>query len=247
MVKKRGLPVVGELVICKVNNINPHSAFLFMIEYEKEGMVNISEISGGWVRDIRQHIKTGQMVVAKVLKVDERNVNLSLKRVDKKQKNDKMKEYKLNLRAEKMLEIAAGELNRSLDKAYEEIGFKLQESFGSLYDAFKTAVINPELLEKRGIPKDWAGVIKDIAEKNIEQKDYEFKARMIMRSYEPNGISIIKNNLKKAEAMKLEVKYIAAPEYLLKYRTNIAKKGKKEFLTKIEELKKLGAEIEVIK
>lgn len=218
-----------------------------MIEYEKEGMVNISEISGGWVRDIRQHIKIGQMIVAKVLKVDDRNINLSLKRVDKKQKNDKMKEYKLHLRAEKMLEIAASELNKTLEKAYEEIGFKLQESFGSLYDAFKTAVINPELLEKRGVPKEWCDVIKNIAEKNIEQKDYEFKARMIMRSYEPNGINVIKNNLKKAEAMKLEVKYIAAPEYLIKYRTTIAKKGKKEFLMKIEELKKLGAEIEVIK
>ena len=150
MVQKRGFPMLGEIVICKITRINPNSAFARLDEYNKEGMIHISEISSGWVRDIRQYVKPNQSVIAKVVRLNESagEISLSLKRVDDKQQNEKMKEYNLNKKAEKMLEIAAKAMGMTLDKAYTEVGYTMQESFGSLYDGFKAVLKNPKLLEK---------------------------------------------------------------------------------------------------
>jgi translation initiation factor 2 subunit 1 len=243
MVKRRGLPQPGELVICKISKINPHSAFAFLEEYNTEGMIHISEVSSGWVKDIRNFVKIGQTVVAKVMRVEGSQVSLSLKRVDKKQENNKIKEHQLNKRAEKMLELAAQSMKKSLDKAYEEVGYAMQDGFGSLYEGFRVSIQNPQLLKQRGIPEPWIAQIRAIAERSITQKEFEFKARLFVRSYKPAGLVIIKKLVTDAEKSGLEVRYIAAPEYLVKYKSMNAKKGEKEFLEKLDSIKSPEAEI----
>lgn len=238
MVKKRGMPSEGELVICTITKINPNSAFAVMEEYGKEGMIHISEVAPGWVRDIRQYLKVGQSGVAKVLRTEGGVISLSIKRVDENQRNQKTKEHNLEQRAEKMLEIAAQRLGLTLEKAYEEAGFLLQEKFGSVYEGFRVSITNPDSLRKRGVPDKWVDVIKEIAEKSIEQKEFEFRARLAIKTYKPDGINIIKEILKKAKSSGLDVRYIAAPEYLVKYKTKNAKKGEKYFVERLEEITK---------
>ena len=242
MVRKRGIPQQGELVICKIDKISPNSATAILIEYNIEGMIHISEVFSGWVRDIRNHIKSGQQVVAKVTRIDEekRFISLSLKRVDNKQEKDKIKEYNLEQKAEKMLEMAAKSLNKDLDTAYEEIGFLLQENFGSIYEGFKKSIKNPAQLASRGISEEWIKAMQEIAEKNIEQKEFEFRAKLFIRNYEPNGLEKIKKILLNAEKSGLEVKYIEAKEYLVRFKTKNAKKGEKEFTEKLTKLLKEG-------
>ena len=234
MVRKRGLPALGELVVCSITKVNPNSADCHLEEYNIEGSVHISEVSSGWVRDIRSFVRIGQSGVAKVIRVDGGHVSLSFKRVDQKQENDKLREYKMNQRAEKMLEIAAKELGKTLDKAYEEVGFLLHEKFGTMYDGFKAAMENPAVLKSRGVPDAWITVIAKIAEKSIEQKEFEFSAKLYIKTYKPDGISIIRDVLRGLEKSGLEVKYIAAPNYLVRYKTLQPKKGQREFSEKLE-------------
>jgi translation initiation factor 2 subunit 1 len=245
MVKKRGLPMNGELVVCKITKLNPNSAYAHLEEYDKEGMIHISEVSSGWVRDIRQFLRIGQNVIAKVTRIDEQHISLSLKRVDKKQENDKIKEYKLDQRAEKMLELAAAKLEKSLDQAYEEVGFLLQEKFGNLYEGFRAALENPETVKSRGVAEKWIVVLKEIAEKNIAQKEFLFRAKLTIRTTKPNGIVIIRNILKEMQKSGLDVHYIAAPNYLIKMRTKSAKKGGREFNEKIEKIVKSAKDAEI--
>ncbi len=226
IVKKRGLPSVGELVICTITKINPNSAFASLDEYNKEGMIHITEVSSGWVRDIRQFLKTDQTGVAKVLRVERDSISLSIKRVDKKQENDKMKEYKLNQRAEKMLEIAAKKLGKTLDQAYEEVGFLLQEKFGTMYDGFKASIENSQILKARGAPDKWIDAIREVAEKSIEQKEFIFRASVQIKTYKPDGISIIKGILGGIKKSGMDVHYITAPTYMVKLKTKNAKKGR---------------------
>jgi len=242
MVKKRGMPSMGELVICKISKINPNSAFAYLEEYGIEGMIHISEISSGWIRDIRQFVKTGQTAVAKVTRIEENHVSLSLKRVDKKQENNKIKDYRLNQRAEKMLQIAADAMKKTLDKAYEEVGYVLQENFGSLYEGFKLSLSNPQLLKERGIPEKWVDQLKMIAEKTIIQKEFEFRARLHIKTYKEGGVNIIKEIVANARKSGLDVRYIAAPEYLVKFKTMNAKKGEREFTDLLEKIKSKDAE-----
>lgn len=234
MIKKKGFPEVGELAVCHISRVNPHSAFAVLEEYGIEGMIHISEVSRGWVRDIRQFVRLNEMKVAKIIGIDDKGrVSLSLKRVSETDKNRKMKSYRLEQRAGKMLQLAAQALKRTEEQ--EDIALKLQEGFGSVYDGLLALLQKPGAVEKR-IPAEWASALKEIVEKNIEQKEFEFRARLTIKTFKPNGVYIIKNILSEAERMRLSVHYIAAPSYLVKYKSKNAKKGEKEFLEKLGRL-----------
>lgn len=246
MVKKRGFPGAGELVICRITRINPNSAFAGLEEYATpiEGMIHISEVSSGWVRDIRSHVKIGQTVVAKVMGTDRDHISLSLKRVDRKQEREKIKESNLEQRAEKMLELAARSLGKTLDVAYKDVGFLLLENFG-LYEGFKKSLQRPDVLKARGISDEWIQALKDVAEKSIIQKEFEFRAKLYIKTLKPGGINIIKKVLNAAENSGLSVSYISAPEYLLKYKTKYAKKGEKEFSEKLDKIASLTKDADI--
>ncbi len=226
MPKKRGFPDEGELVVCKITRLNPNSAFAYLEEYDKEGMIHISEIVSGWIRDIRNHLKPNQMVVAKVIHKDEEKgyINLSLKRLTEQQKKERMKDYKLEQKAEKMFELAEKEMKQNGEK----VGFLLQEKFGSLFSAFKTSIERPNLLEERGIPKKWVDVIAEIAKKNIELKEFKYSARLVAKTYKPEGIKNIREMLEKISGLGIGVKYISAPNYMITYSSK-SKKANKEF------------------
>src|SRR3989338_6872831 len=172
-------------------------------------------------------------------------ISLSLKRVDRKQENDRMKEFRLSQRAEKMLELVAKQLGKTLDQAYKEVGYMLQETYGSLYAALRAAMQNPKQLKERGVPEAWIQPLKEIAEKNIEQKDFEFKAKLMIRTNAPDGIRMIRKALAEAGSNGLDIRYIAAPEYLAKYTTKNAKKGQREFEEKLEKIGKQEKSLEV--
>ncbi len=215
--RKQGMPEVGELVVCKIIKIFPNSAYAELIEYGKTGMIHVSEVALKWVRDIREFLKLNQHVVCKVMKVDGDNIFLSIKRVRKPEAEAKLNEFKKEKKAEKLLELAAKSINKDLDTAYEEVGFKLQDEFGSLHKAFEIAVKNPDLLKSKGVPGTWCKPIVEIAKKSFVEKMYELKAELNLKCYAPNGMEVIKNALLNAvkHRKNMEVKYISAPQYIL--------------------------------
>ena len=70
---------IGDIVEGKVVSIMPFGAF---IEWDKNesGLVHISEVSNNYVKDINDHLKKGQLVKAKVIKIDDNGkISLSIK------------------------------------------------------------------------------------------------------------------------------------------------------------------------
>ncbi len=166
MVRRRSQwPSVDELVICTVKKVFPQGAFLTLDEYgDKEGMVHISEVASGWIRNIRDHVRENQKAVCRVLDVDSdrKKADLSIRRVKDGERRWKAQRIKLEQRAEKLLEIAAGKLGKSLDQAYEEAGFALQEKFGDIYLALESAAKSKDGIA--GIVDDsWAQVLNEVA------------------------------------------------------------------------------------
>ena len=74
---------VGAVVEGKVKSITNFGAFIALPE-NKTGMVHISEVSAGYVSDIRQHLTEGQDVKVMVIAVDGAKINLSIKRLELK-------------------------------------------------------------------------------------------------------------------------------------------------------------------
>lgn len=72
--------VVDEIVKGKVTGITKFGAFV-SIEGGKSGMVHISEITDGFVKDINDHLHIGDEVEAMVVNIDENGkIGLSIKK-----------------------------------------------------------------------------------------------------------------------------------------------------------------------
>lgn len=67
----------GEELSGKVTGIQPYGAFVALDE-ETQGLVHISEITYGFVKDIHDFLSVGQEVNVKVLEVDEGAGKISL-------------------------------------------------------------------------------------------------------------------------------------------------------------------------
>jgi general stress protein 13 len=60
----------GSVLAGKVTGIQPYGAFIALDE-NTQGLVHISEITHGYVKDINDHLKVGDEVQVKVLSIDE--------------------------------------------------------------------------------------------------------------------------------------------------------------------------------
>ncbi|MCD7035761.1 S1 domain-containing post-transcriptional regulator GSP13 [Metabacillus sp. GX 13764] len=67
----------GNIYSGKVTGIQPYGAFVALDE-ETQGLVHISEIQHGFVKDINEHLKVGDEVQVKVLSIDEAAGKMSL-------------------------------------------------------------------------------------------------------------------------------------------------------------------------
>jgi len=210
---KPDIPKIGELVVCEITKINPNSAYARLIEYDKMGMIHVSEVAKRWVRDIREFVKEGSLVVCRVTRNEGGSLSLSIKRVDKDQSDRKLQEYKRERNTEKLLEQVGKQFGKSLEQTYTEVGYTLQEEFGSLFKAFEIALKDPELLVSKGADKKWADAIIEIAAKSFVKKTYELKADLVLISYAPNGIELVKERLDAISKGGLDVKYLAAAKY----------------------------------
>lgn len=77
---------VGEIFDGKIVNVMPFGAF---VEFGKKlsGLVHISEVSSGYVKDINDYIKKGDSVKVKVVKIDDNGkISLSIKQAQEPKK-----------------------------------------------------------------------------------------------------------------------------------------------------------------
>jgi translation initiation factor 2 subunit 1 len=250
MVRKKGLPELGELVLCRVERITQFAAWCKLEEYPGiEGMIHISEVAGKHVYDIRDFVKKDKQYVAKVIKVDyQKNVvNLSLKRVSEREEKEKLNEFRKEKRAEKILEQASKELKKSLDQGYEEVGFLLQENFGGLFNAFEEIRKSPKLLDELKVSEEWKTAIKKVLERTSVEKVVSIVGELKIKLYSSDGVEKIKNLLLELEKNAgASVTYISAPRYRVEVKTKNPKEAEKKLVKCLEEtikkVKELGGE-----
>ncbi|ACJ15722.1 translation initiation factor eIF-2, alpha subunit [Thermococcus onnurineus NA1] len=221
--KAKEYPEEGEFVIATVKSIHPYGAFLKLDEYPgKEGFMHISEVASTWVKNIRDYVKEGQKVVAKVIRVDPNkgHIDLSLKRVNQQQRKAKLQEYKRAQKAENLLKMAAEKLGKDFEMAWQEVWVPLEEEYGEVYAAFEDAAQNGIEVLKGIIPEEWLEPLNEIVQNYVEVPTVTIDAEFEITVPKPNGIEIIKEALIRArdrvnEDKDIEVKftYQGAPRY----------------------------------
>tara|TARA_Y100000310_G_C20610122_1_gene777567 strand:+ start:750 stop:1526 length:777 start_codon:yes stop_codon:yes gene_type:complete len=216
--KKKGMPEQGELVICTIKKVLPHSVFCYIDEYDrKEGMIHISEVSPGRIRNIRDHVKEGKRVVCKILDIkhEKGHIDLSLRRVNQGERIHKNASYKQEQKAEKLLGSIGKPLKKDISTMYREAGYKILDEFHSLYNGFQEVVKDEKAFDTLNIDKDLKTKLVTTIREKIKIPEVTIEGDLILTSHESNGIEYIKSALEKAQAQKgkITIKYTSAPKY----------------------------------
>ena len=245
MIKKEGFPETGELVICTVKNVSSHSAFLNLEEYDGEGMLHISQVAYGRIRNIKDYVKPGKRMICRVTRVNPEKgyIDLSLKTVSQNDEKAKIKEYRRERRIDSFLQVLAKKHDL---KKIEDVEKKIVREYGSLSefarhdyeDFFKKLML-------KGFEKDFTHFIESDLDK---KKDVEIKVEIEAYSLEGDGVSRVKNFFKKLGATdpKLEFEYLGSSKFLFRIKSKDYKKSETRLARIKQAVEKAGAEEKVV-
>jgi translation initiation factor 2 subunit 1 len=223
-----GYPEAGEYVIGTVDSIFKQGAFIALDEYRgKKGMLPLSEISLKWVRNIRDYVREGQKVVLLVLGVnpDRGHIDLSLRRVVDAKRKEKLQQVKQLQRSEKLFEVLAGELKSPPEEIKAMLSEKLLKHYNSFYEGLEAIASDEHAADKLDLDEKYKKPFIELVQKSIKPPYVFITGYVELKSYEPTGVNIIKEALKKVEKheadhdSKIEVSYISPPIYRIKVRS----------------------------
>ncbi|MUW13409.1 translation initiation factor IF-2 subunit alpha [Halorubrum sp. CBA1125] len=225
--KYSGWPEPGELVVGEVDEIADFGVFVDLKEYEdKRGLCHVSEVAAGWIKNVRDHVREGQTVVAKVLEVDESSnqIDLSIKDVNEHQRKETIQTWKNTQKADNWMLIALGE--DVDDDRYTAVANALLAEYDTLYDAFESAAIRgDEALEDVDVDAETAEAIVSTARENVSVPYVDVTGYVDLASAAPDGVDDVRAALEAAEGngevpdgVDLEVGYVGSPEYRIKVR-----------------------------
>jgi translation initiation factor 2 subunit 1 len=223
--KYSGWPDNGELVVGKIDEIEDFGVFVDLQEYEdKRGLVHISEVASGWIKNIRDHVAEGQTVVAKVLDVDtgSQQIDLSIKDVNDHQRKETIQRWKNEQKADNWMLQAFGE--EVPDEKYGAVANELLAEFGSLYDGFEAAAIHgAEAFDDTDLSDEELERVVETARENVSVPYVNVTGYVDLESSNPGGVDDVKEALQAAEGdgnipdeIDLEVTYVGAPEYRIR-------------------------------
>jgi translation initiation factor 2 subunit 1 len=210
-----------------VREVKNFGAFVILNEYNnKEGFIHIAEVASGWVKYIRDYIKEGQVQVCKVLRVDPSrgHIDLSFKQVNEHQHRLKIQEWKNEQKAQKLFEIMVENLKMDIDKAYDDFGYGLIDTFGTLYGAFEECTINPNCLKENDFGGPWNEAFIQLAMDNISPPYVIIDGHLELSCQTSDGIIHIKNALLEARSIsdddnvEVKIQYVSAPKYRIQVR-----------------------------
>lgn len=216
----------GDLILCTVKDVT-NTITVVEMPNGQEGTIVSSEIAPGRIKLMRQYVVPHKKIVCKVLKVEGNHIQLSLRRVNSKEKKEVMQKWK----AGQAIKVAFRQI---LGKDEESVKSKILKDFKSLGEFADSAKTDDSLTEKY-IPKEKRIAIKVIFKK--KRRNEELKQNIKIKCLENDGVKRIKEifDIKDKDVL---VSYISAENFELKLTVEDFKQGKKKMTELLEELEK---------
>ncbi|USN45660.1 MAG: S1 RNA-binding domain-containing protein [Candidatus Woesearchaeota archaeon] len=217
LLQRKGFPQEGEYVFCVVKTITYNSVFVTLEDYKRDALIHISEVSPGRIRNIRDYVKIGKMLVCKVLRVNESNghIDVSLRRVSDAERRRRSEDRKNEQRAEKLLEVIAHDLKMDVNALYAQIAPKVLEEYDYLHYFFEDIVENDVNPEDIGLSKNVSSVLKAVVVDRIKPKSIVLEGLVKIKSDASDGLLQIKKALSAFQAASegVSVSYKRAGEF----------------------------------
>ncbi|MFB6291855.1 MAG: S1 RNA-binding domain-containing protein [Candidatus Nanohaloarchaea archaeon] len=231
-------PDEGDFVVVTITDVDKNSAYAEMDEYPGlQGLIHISEVSRSWIQDVRKELGEGEKDVAQVIDADDDgSLDLSLKRVNDKQKKETMARWKKEQKADKFVEELADRLGEDVEDLYEEVVFPMQKEFGSSFTGFEIAVGEEERLEEM-FDEETVAAIKEVSRENINLRQEKLEGEVEVQFSSGDGVEKVKELFGDMEE-GIEVKYVSAPTYAITAwgrNSQLAKKRMDEAVERLRE------------
>jgi len=236
--KRKGLPEEDEIVLCKVTKIFPNSVFADLVEYSDSGMIHISEISPGRIRNIRDYVSVNRQIVCKVLRIDREkgHIDLSLRRVNTHQRREKLDEIKGELKAESLVKNLSKKLKVPTMDLYKKITIPVFKEYSHLYLFFKEIVSEGVDPAEYGVDKKIAKELITAVKDKFKEPKVIFQGVIYLQTHHSDGLDRVKEILNDIETIspKLTITYLGAGNYkfILEERDYKVAEG---YLKKIQE------------
>ncbi len=221
-------PEVGDLVVASVTRVVDYGAYVKLDEYDGvEGLIHISEIASTYVKNIRVHVREGQKLVLKVLRVSPQRaqVDLSLRRVTGREKSDKMLEWKKVKKADSIVKGAAEKLKVG-DEEVSKVKAVIYEKFDNPFDAFEEATDEgEEIFTKLGVSEDWAKALTEVARSKIRLEKAKVTGTVELTCSKTEGLEAIRQALhgakkvKKSRGTTIKIYTVGSPRYRMEVRS----------------------------
>ena len=245
---KDGYPNPNEIVYCSVTKILGNTTFLNLEEYDKEGVLIISELAPGRIRSINEFVSVGKHIVCKVLKSNNRNnqIEVSLRRVSDIQKKNKIQE----IRQEEFCKSIFIEVSKFLNKKYEDIFDRMSEeifeNYENVFECFTDiSQDNTKINLFKKLDKNESSKLLEIINQKIKKEDFVIKKQFKIFNLDSSGVNIVKDtissSLKNFNESDFLIVYLGNGTYEVRVTNKDKKsadKNLKSFLVEIENLSK---------
>ena len=194
LTKTKGFPQEDDIVLCTVTKVQRHGVFARLDEFENaSGLIHISEIAPGRIRNIREFVSEGKVVVCKVLRVDSKSghIDLSLRRVNETVRRNKLEQVKQRGKAEKILESIAEQTSRKPADLYVQVMGAL-DGYDSLYDAFLDVSEGSLDLTSIGLEKELGETLQSVVLDRVKPPQVAIEGMIKIKSYVPEGVEDVK-------------------------------------------------------
>ena len=260
MYKKSGLPEVQELVVCTIERVTQHEAYVKLDEFQNlTGMVHTSEMERRWVRNMKVYLKIGRQLVCKVMDVDENRklINLSIRRVGEGQRRHKIQRWKNEKKADDLLQFFANKHNTDIEEIYQKFDENIVEEYGGIYTfLIEVAKLGEDTLKELKIQSKLARELFELIRQRIKIPKAVISGELRMHSTRGDGLITIKNAAEEIKVLgeknEYDVKlvYAGAPKYLLRISADNKKRADQameEIIAKLQSLLGGKSNVEFVK
>jgi translation initiation factor 2 alpha subunit (eIF-2alpha) len=220
-----------DFVLCTVKQIDPAVVFVELESGEK-GSIAMSEIAAGRIRNLREYVVPNKKIVCKILRKTPNHIELSLRRVTGRERDELLEKYKKEKTASALLKAALKNSDSALegikkDMTLSEFVAKARADIGSAAKYLGKAEL--------------ASLEKILAEKKEKQK--AAKKTISLKSNSPDGLVEIKEVL----AVKgVEVNYLGSGKFSIEASASDFKEANHTVESAIEQMQKRAKEKKMI-
>ncbi len=240
MAETKKYPEEGELVLCTVSNIQYHSVFCTLDEYNLKGMIHISEIAPGRIKNINDYVKEGKTIVCKILRIDKAkgHIDLSIRRVTEAQRRAKSTQRKQEQIVNNIIEQVAHTTKHSKEEILKALQGALVDDYGSVFLGLQEMIESDKSLTSAGVDKELARIIDDAARDRIKPRKVNIRGELTLVSFDSRGVDVIRKALTKV-GDKHKISYKGGGKYDIQVQAS-------DYKIAEEELKKIISHVKSV-